>query len=61
MSLHFFHTIAINFIMTFLKELNFLFIVIDKFSWQVALIAEKSMYSASQWANLLMNRLQNVN
>ena len=44
MLLHFFHIIVINFIMTFLKKINFLFIITDKFSQQITLIAEKSMY-----------------
>ena len=46
--LHFFYIIIINFIMIFSEKLNFLFIITDKFSQQVALIAEKLIYFANQ-------------
>ena len=45
---HFFYMIIINFIMTFLKKLNFLLIIINKFSQQIALIIEKLMCFINQ-------------
>ena len=52
-----FHTIAMDFIVGLPGEWNMILTVTDKFSRRVMVILGKDTWSASQWANALMDRL----
>ena len=57
MSLILFHTITMNFILTLSlnhKDLNSILTVIDKFTKQVFLLTNKSIYTAADWTNVLL-------
>ena len=52
-----FHIIIMDFIFVLPSDLDALLIVICKYSRRVTLIVDKKTYSASQWANALLDRL----
>ena len=54
----FFHTIFINFIMSISKDMNTLLTVICKFFKRVAILTNKAIFSAEQWIDLVLERLQ---
>ena len=52
-----FHTIAIDFILALLEELNITMSMTCKHSRRTSLILDKEIYDAKKWANALLNRL----
>ena len=56
-SSHFFYIIIMNFVVDLSEELNAILNVTCKFFRRVMIIVDKTIYSVSQWAHLLFERL----
>ena len=53
-----FHTISIDFIMTISEEMNTLLTIICKFFKRVIILTDQTIFSASQWVDFVLKRLQ---
>ena len=56
----FFHTISIDFIMTISKKMNTLLTIICKFFKRVIILIDRIIFSANQWVDFVLKRLQIV-
>ena len=56
-----FHTIFIDFIMSISKDMNTFLTIICKFSKRIAILTNKTIFSAEQWVDLVFERLQIAN
>ena len=55
-----FHTLIMNFIVDLSNEFDVLLTITNKFFRRVMFIYDKSTYTVANWAQLILNKLQNV-